>query len=675
MKRILSVISILLLVLALSTTGALAGKPVDNDGDGFRSNVDCNDSDAAINPDATEICDGVDNNCDDVIDEGCGDPTCTDNDGDGYGSPADASCTYAQEDCDDVLSSVNPGAAEVCDNGIDDNCDGQIDEGCSTCTPVAENCSDGTDNDCDGATDCADSDCSGDPACSSPHSGLLYNEYPGNCMSCHNTQFNEMANALHYKWVGDAPDMTNQPGIQQGKLTNAINSYCINIMGDWPVCGSCHVGRGLRPDDPQADNSNIDCLMCHNADYAMARVRLGDGSMGVPVTSQAEIDLANSYVQAPAAPTRTSCLKCHANAGGGDGVKRGDLSMAQIANTDSNFDVHMNMASANVACQDCHSFVNHKVTGKGSDLRATDYAAEVLCTKCHTGMDSGTGHQDAGANRTDADRHIGRVACQACHIDLYAKTATETHRDWEFHHDGSPADGVSGPGHPHTDKAADLAPELLFWDRTSDNYLLGDDASLTYDAAKGTYPTSRPNGDINNGKLYSFKYKTAYQPMTDDNKLIALDTFEYLKLSGDMVTSIESGLANMGLPTSTPYSMITTDTYGLLNHGIPQATTIDCAQCHQSFSTDSDNKLDALGYKLKGPKEQVCNQCHSDKKLPRDNGRMHNHINKTAGGSIGISCGFCHSFERPERGLVTPCDPEASNYVDNVPYDHSDVCN
>ena len=43
----------------------------DNDGDGFSSFADCNDFDAAINPNATELCDGLDNNCDNVVDEGC----------------------------------------------------------------------------------------------------------------------------------------------------------------------------------------------------------------------------------------------------------------------------------------------------------------------------------------------------------------------------------------------------------------------------------------------------------------------------------------------------------------------------------------------------------------------------------------------------------------------------
>lgn len=91
-----------------------ASVPVDNDGDGYNTTTDCNDADPTIHPNAAEMCDGVDQDCDGVVDNGF------DADGDGYSS--------CGGDCDDTNAAVNPGAAEVPANGIDDNCNGQIDE-------------------------------------------------------------------------------------------------------------------------------------------------------------------------------------------------------------------------------------------------------------------------------------------------------------------------------------------------------------------------------------------------------------------------------------------------------------------------------------------------------------------------------------------------------------------
>jgi hypothetical protein len=109
---------------------------VDADGDSFVSTEDCNDTDASVSPGAVEVCDGIDNNCDGQIDEGVLTVSFLDSDGDGFGDPEQPveACGAAEgassnaNDCDDADASIFPGAAEAC-NGIDDDCDDEVDEG------------------------------------------------------------------------------------------------------------------------------------------------------------------------------------------------------------------------------------------------------------------------------------------------------------------------------------------------------------------------------------------------------------------------------------------------------------------------------------------------------------------------------------------------------------------
>ncbi|MCB9636079.1 MAG: hypothetical protein H6721_28550 [Sandaracinus sp.] len=109
------------------------------------SNRDCNDGNASIRPGATEVCNGVDDNCAGGADDGLPDGCWADGDRDGYaangaagqcapagGCPSGTTnrnpSNVANRDCNDGAATVNPGASEVC-NGVDDDCAGGVDDG------------------------------------------------------------------------------------------------------------------------------------------------------------------------------------------------------------------------------------------------------------------------------------------------------------------------------------------------------------------------------------------------------------------------------------------------------------------------------------------------------------------------------------------------------------------
>ena len=116
---------------------------------------DCDDGEADVNPVATEVCNGIDDDCDGSTDPGFDLPLCSpyyaDGDGDDYGLDSDVVCACGPDeghpvdvggDCDDANVDIHPEARDDC-NGVDDDCDGETDEGTG-------------DFDGDGIADCVD---------------------------------------------------------------------------------------------------------------------------------------------------------------------------------------------------------------------------------------------------------------------------------------------------------------------------------------------------------------------------------------------------------------------------------------------------------------------------------------------------------------------------------------
>ncbi|MBN2798535.1 MAG: putative metal-binding motif-containing protein [Deltaproteobacteria bacterium] len=135
--RTLAGLTALLLILSACRAAGTDPTLTDGDGDGTPVELDCDDTNPAVHPGALERCDGVDNDCDEAVDE---DPVdgltwYEDHDGDGFGDPASPvraceqpeGAVLSSADCDDARGLIHPGAAEFC-NDTDDDCDHAIDE-------------------------------------------------------------------------------------------------------------------------------------------------------------------------------------------------------------------------------------------------------------------------------------------------------------------------------------------------------------------------------------------------------------------------------------------------------------------------------------------------------------------------------------------------------------------
>ena len=211
--------------LTLST-----GSCWDDDGDGYEDEAcggdDCDDADPAINPGTAEVCDdGVDNDCDGKVDWADLDCICWDDDGDGYD---DEAC--GGDDCDDADPGVNPGADEICADGIDNDCSGADDD--------RDMDEDGYfDKDCPGGNDCDDEDLA-----THPHAQEICDGKDNNCSGSPGADEVDLDADGYMVCEGDCNDFQPlaHPGMQEIP-GDGIDNDCDGLVDEG--AGTCSINK------------------------------------------------------------------------------------------------------------------------------------------------------------------------------------------------------------------------------------------------------------------------------------------------------------------------------------------------------------------------------------------------------------------------------------------------
>jgi fibronectin type 3 domain-containing protein len=524
------------------------------------------------------------------------------------------------------------------------------------------------------------------PAAQQAHAQITSYDGPATCVACHQQQAQQMFGSLHYQEMADTPHVANIDGLA-GKGSNGarvMNSYCgTPSTSSRATCATCHVGNGRIPSAQLTSDqlTNIDCLICHQDAYKRVPAPPYSslsfpGTNGTTHTIQVVVEDATGFQFVPDTakmtisildaartvhlPTRASCLRCHAGAGGSDGGKRGDMCNLSV-NPSLASDFHMSPQGANLGCVNCHSVGGHRMAGRGVDLRPDDSTNVLTCVTCHTAQP----HKDYNARDGNSrDLHATRVACQTCHIPAFAKDiSTEMERSWLNPVFSMAACRGQGGWIPGDVRASNVMPTYAWFDGTSLANVLD---QVPVQSPQGEYVLALPDGSVQstNAKIYPMKLHRSNAARQDSTGLmIPHSTFAFFT-SGDFAKAVTEGQQLSGLTGS--YSVVPVTEYQTINHGVEvKANALQCGACHAAYTTGGPVRMNLqanLGYALKGTTAQVCSQCHSSRTASFDTVHSVHVLNR------GYDCSSCHTFSRAERGLTrvaayvpaAPCGPVAT---------------
>jgi len=402
-----------------------------------------------------------------------------------------------------------------------------------------------------------------------------------NCLSCHKAEGEAILKTSHWRWRGPSPyTVGHEERNDLGKYHNTINNFCINLNGNWPRCTSCHIGYGWKDHSFDfSDASKIDCLVCHDTTGTYKKDPPG---AGFPAKDVDLVKVAKNVGR----PSRATCgMNCHFVGGGGPMVKHGELGPGLLMGTSQN-DVHMGVDKEGLdfKCQDCHKTRNHMISGRSISIPASE--GDLSCEYCHTDR------PHVGSDPVDhhLNKHTKHVACQTCHIPLYAKAApTKMYWDWSMAgQDRQPEKDKYGMPIYQKNKGSfrwkQSAKPMYFWyNGTVKRYILGDRIH-----EDGITELTKPMGghDDPASQIYPFKIHSGKQISDAVYKyLIAPKVFEGYWKHFDWDKAAREGMKDAGLKYSGKYEFVDTVMYwGLTHEVMPKEQALSCANCHTALS-------------------------------------------------------------------------------------------
>ena len=438
-------------------------------------------------------------------------------------------------------------------------------------------------------------------------------EVTATCLGCHPEAGKEVMQTTHWTW-----EYVTQDGQQLGKK-NVINNYCVAVSSNEPRCTSCHVGYGYKNAETfaQMGETQVDCLVCHDQSGTYEKFPAGAGDPtyeekifpagpGEPYGKLwSPVDL-RAAAQSVGLPSRKNCGTCHFNGGGGPNVKHGDLDVSMF-DPNSAVDVHMAVEGPNFTCQSCHTTHEHKIAGSRYEMDLQGITTLQNCKTCHTD------HQHA---INIIDQHTDRIACQTCHIPVYAKEQyVKTWWDWSTAGELKDGEGAfagrkvwkvekdeNGNKNYMSNKGSFewgkmLTPDYV-WFNGNTKYITLDD---TFDP-NSVVAINTLQGDINDPNAvifptHKFGGMQPYDSVT--NSLVVPNLFPtnpetaYWK-NWDWGKAIAGGQASVGREFSGEYGFVQTEMRWPLTHQVsPADNALSCVSCH---SPNGVLDFKALGY-------------------------------------------------------------------------------